>query len=76
MKIFLIVMIMMGSQQLNEDLYIIQQPSFTSVQECIGYVQRNDLILASKAQLEYPGRGVKSIYCVDKDKLRNLMIGA
>ena len=67
---------MMGSQQLNEDLYIIQQPSFTSVQECIGYVQRNDLILASKAQLEYPGRGVKSIYCVDKDKLRNLMIGA
>ena len=48
MKIFLIVMIMMGSQQLNEDLYIIQQPSFTSVRECIGYVQRNDLILSSK----------------------------
>ena len=67
---------MMGSQELNEDLYIIQQPSFTSVQECIGYVQRNDAILASPAQIEYPGRGVKSIYCVDKDKLRNLMIGA
>ena len=69
-------MIMMGSQQLNEDLYIIQQPSFTSVQECIGYVQRNDLILASKAQIEYLGRGVKNIYCVDKNKLRNLMTGA
>jgi len=39
-------------------------------------VQRNDPILASKAQLEYPGRGVKNIYCVDKNKLRNLMIGA
>jgi hypothetical protein len=76
MKIFLIVMVMMGSQELNEDLYIIQQPSFTSVRECIGYVQRNDLILSSKAQTEYPGRGVKSIYCVDKNKLRNLMIGA
>ena len=76
MKIFLIVMVMMGSQELNEDLYIIQQPSFTSVRECIEYVQRNDLILSSKAQTEYPGRGVKNIYCVDKDKLQNLMTGA
>ena len=76
MKIFLIVMVMMGGQGLNEDLYIIQKPSFTSVRECIGYVQRNDPYLVAKAQTEYPRRGVKSIYCVDKNKLRNLMVGA
>ena len=76
MNIFLIVMVMMGSQGLNEDLYIIQDPSFGSVRECIGYVQRNDPVLVMKAQTEYPGRDVKNIYCVPEENLKHLMIGA
>jgi uncharacterized protein (UPF0297 family) len=75
MKIFLIVMVMMGGQGLNEDLYIIQEPNFNSVNQCIGYVQRNDPYLVAKAQTVYPGRDVENIYCVNKDKLQNLMIG-
>ena len=76
MNIFLIVMVMMGSQGLNEDLYIIQDPSFGSVQECVGYVQQYDPVLVEKAQTEYPGRNVKNIYCVPEENLQNLMIGA
>jgi len=69
MKTFLIVLVMIASANGNEDLYIISQPTFPNPNQCIAYVQQNTNELVGRAQLEYNGRPVQDIFCVERRKL-------
>ena len=75
MKTFLIVLVMMASANVNEDLYIIIDPSFPNSSQCIAFVQQNANELVGRAQLEYEGRPVQDIFCVDQKKLATMLTG-
>ena len=60
---------MLASANGNEDLYIISQPTFPNPNQCIAYVQQNTNELVGRAQLEYNGRPVQDIFCVERRKL-------
>ena len=75
MKTFLIVLVMMASANGNEDLYIISDPSFPNSSQCIAFVQQNANELVGRAQLEYEGRPVQDIFCVDQKKLATMLTG-
>ena len=75
MKIFLIVLVMLASANGNEDLYIISQPTFPNPNQCIAYVQTNTNEIVGRAQLEYNGRPVKDIFCVEEEKLNSIIRG-
>tara|TARA_B100000989_G_scaffold125635_1_gene93169 strand:- start:8574 stop:8837 length:264 start_codon:yes stop_codon:yes gene_type:complete len=73
METILIVMSMMTSPEFpNQDVYIISEPSFSSVEECKEFVYYEADGLAQKAQQEYKGRPVSNFYCVDSDAVKNL----
>ena len=69
MKIFLIVLVMMANSSGHEDLYIVQKPTFPTSNQCIAFVQANTNDLVGRAQLEYNGRPVQDIFCVERRKL-------
>ena len=69
MKTFLIVLVMMATADLGEDLYIIQEPKFMQPLQCVQFVRANNISLIAKAQSEYPGRAVADIFCVPEKRL-------
>ena len=73
MKTFLIVLVMIASANGNEDLYIIQEPTFSNPNQCVAFVQANTNNLVGRAQLEYNGRPVQDIFCVERSKLDFLL---
>jgi len=73
MKTFLIVLVMIATASGNEDLYIISKPTFPNPNQCIAYVQQNSNNLVGRAQLEYEGRPVQDIFCVERRKLNFLL---
>ena len=73
MKTFLIVLVMVATSNGNEDLYIISDPSFPNGSQCSAFVQQNANELVGRAQLEYEGRPVQDIFCVDEKKLKLLL---
>ncbi len=73
MKTFLIVLVMIATASGNEDLYIISEPNFPNPNQCIAYVQQHSNDLVGRAQLEYQGRPVQDIFCVEKNKLNFLL---
>ena len=75
MKTFLIVLVMMVNAKGHEDLYIIQEPTFAHPNQCIAYVQTNTNEIVGRAQLEYNGRPVKDIFCVEEEKLNSIIHG-
>ena len=66
---------MMATANGNEDLYIISDPSFPNSSQCIAFVQENSNMLVGRAQLEYQGRPVQEIFCVDQKKLSTMFTG-
>ena len=64
---------MMVNAKGHEDLYIIQEPTFAHPNQCIAYVQTNSNALVGRAQLEYDGRPVKDIFCVERKKLNFIL---
>jgi hypothetical protein len=68
-SILIVVAMLLNSQQ---DLYIIQKPSFGSVPECAYFVQLYSQLIISKARIEYPGHELNNIYCVPKESLDQL----
>ena len=73
METILIVMAMMTSPQFpNQDIYIISEPSFKTVEECKKFVYYEADGLAYKAQQEYKGRPVSNFYCVNSDAVKDL----
>jgi hypothetical protein len=70
MKSILIVVVMLLNSQ--QDLYIIQKPSFGSVPECSYFVQLYRQLIESKARAEYPDHKLNNIYCVPKESLDRL----
>lgn len=75
MKTFLIVLVMLANSNGHEDLYIVENPSFPDTNQCVAYVQENNNMLVGRATLEYNGRGVQDIFCVDQKKLATLLTG-
>ena len=73
MKTFLIVLVMMATADLGEDLYIIQEPKFQQPNQCVQFVQANSLMLIAKAQSDYIGRVVTDIFCVPQNRLQLLL---
>tara|TARA_R110002124_G_scaffold151029_1_gene317820 strand:+ start:172 stop:402 length:231 start_codon:yes stop_codon:yes gene_type:complete len=69
MKTFLIVLVMMATADLGEDLYIIQEPKFMQPNQCVQFVRANNISLIAKATSEYPGRAVADIFCVPEKRL-------
>ena len=63
---------MMATANGNEDLYIISEPTFPNNSQCTAFVQQNSNYLVGKAQLEYNGRPVQDIFCVEQKKLNLL----
>ena len=75
-KVFLIVIAMLStSPQDQKDLYVIQKPSFTSLQQCVQFVQINNMSLIQKATTAYPNRAIENIFCVEQEKLKTLISG-
>ena len=70
MKTFLIVLVMMATADLGEDLYIIQEPKFVQPLQCVQFARANNQSLIAKAKSEYPGRAVADIFCVPKNRLQ------
>jgi len=70
MKSILIVVVMLLNSQ--QDLYIIQKPSFGSVPECAYFVQLYSPLIISKAREVYPDHELDNIYCVPKESLDQL----
>ena len=69
MKTFLIVLVMMATADLGEDLYIIQEPKFIQPLQCVQFARANNQSLIAKAKSEYPGRAVADIFCVPEKRL-------
>ena len=69
MKTFLIVLVMMATADLGEDLYVIQEPKFQQPNQCVQFAQANSIMLIAKAQSEYVGRAVADIFCVSEKRL-------
>ena len=70
MKTFLIVLVMMATADLGEDLYIIQEPKFMQPLQCVQFARANNQSLIAKAKSEYPGRAVADIFCVPENRLQ------
>ena len=73
-KTFFIVLTMMVSHQYPvTDLYIISEPSFTEPAQCLAFVEQNTPSLVNKAYVEYGGREVDEIYCIEEQRLRQVI---
>ena len=73
-KTFFIVLTMMVSPQNPvTDLYIISEPSFTEPAQCLAFVEQNTQGLVNKAYVEYGGREVDEIYCIEEQRLRQVL---
>lgn len=73
-KTFFIVLTMMVSPQNPvTDLYIISEPSFTEPAQCLAFVEANTQDLVNKAYVEYGGRQVDEIYCIEEQRLRQVL---
>jgi len=74
MKVFFIVMTMMiGAGNPNADLYIIAEPSFSTPNRCLAFVDAEIQGLVNKASREYNGRQVEQVYCIEKGKLKEIV---
>ena len=73
-KTFFIVLTMMVSPNNPvTDLYVISEPSFVEPAQCLSFVEANTQDLVNKAYVEYGGRQVDSIYCIEEQRLRQVI---
>ena len=57
----------------TEDLYIYEEPTFSSSKACITFVQAEAHGLILGASEAYQGRGVDNIYCAEEKALKRLL---
>tara|TARA_R110002020_G_scaffold29767_16_gene94069 strand:+ start:746 stop:979 length:234 start_codon:yes stop_codon:yes gene_type:complete len=59
-----------------DDLMIVQEPTFTDVNECETHVLENWNQLTQWLEIEFEGAPIKSIICVDEEVVKALNIGS
>ena len=64
---------MVSPENPNSDIYVISEPNFTEPAECLAFVEQNTYDIVSKATTEYQGRPVEQIYCIDEERLRQVI---
>ena len=64
---------MVSPQNPVSDLYVISEPSFTEPAQCLAFVEANTQGLVNKAYVEYGGREVDEIYCIEEQRLRQVL---
>ena len=64
---------MVSPQNPVTDLYVISEPSFTEPAQCLAFVEANTQDLVNKAYVEYGGRQVDEIYCIEEQRLRQFI---
>lgn len=64
---------LINQQYPTQDLYIFEQPTFTSAGACIAFVRSESYGLISEATEAYKGRGVDNIYCAEENALKKFL---
>jgi len=67
-------MTMLVSQQNpNQDIYVISEPTFATPNQCLSFVDAQVDGLMAKAYIAFNGRPVENIYCIEQNKLQELL---
>tara|TARA_B100001057_G_scaffold488088_1_gene571859 strand:- start:3804 stop:4040 length:237 start_codon:yes stop_codon:yes gene_type:complete len=64
---------MVSPENPNSDIYVISEPNFTESAQCLAFVEQNTYDIVRKATTEYQGRAVEEIYCIDEERLRQVI---
>lgn len=64
---------MVSPQNPSSDIYVISEPNFSEPAECLAFVEQNTYDIVRKATTEYEGRQVDEIYCIDEERLRQVI---
>ena len=64
---------MVSPQNPSSDIYVISKPNFSEPAECLAFVEQNTYDIVRKATTEYEGRQVDEIYCIDEERLRQVI---
>lgn len=64
---------MVSPQNPSSDIYVISEPNFTEPAQCLAFVEANTANIVRKATTEYQGRPVDEIYCIDEQRLQQVI---
>ena len=64
---------LVSPQNPNQDIYVISEPSFTTPNQCLAFVDAEVNGLVAKANIAFEGRPVENIYCIEQNKLQELL---
>lgn len=73
MKFFFILMIMVQNTPVQDNLYLIEDPKFSTVNECLYFVDRNYWALQSLQKKNFPLQEIENVYCLSKKALDDLI---
>ena len=69
MKWFFILMLFNQNTPVQDHLYLIQEPKFSTPQECLRFVEVNQPLLRDLGAEKFPTQYVENIYCLTQDAL-------
>ena len=64
---------LVSPQNPNQDIYVISEPSFTTPNQCLAFVDAEVNGLVAKANIAFEGRAVENIFCIEQNKLKELL---
>lgn len=73
MKWFFILMVMTQNTPVQDHLYLIQDPKFSTAPECLQFVNNQIQMLKSLQMQKFPTQDIDNIYCMTQDALDELV---
>ncbi len=71
---WLIVVFMLGTHSDGtKDTFLYMQPEFGTSDACRNYVYIQAPMIKQHMMIEYQGKGIETIYCVQKDKIEQYL---
>lgn len=71
MKWFFILIVMVQHNPSEDNLYLIQDPKFSTSQECLQFVSANMWSLKGIQMEKFPNQEIENIYCLTQEALDN-----
>jgi len=71
--ILVVIMMNLTPMQDGKDLYVLTQPVFSTVEECIYYAQVNKLYIMGLVKENYPEQDIEQAVCVKSDVLKEIL---
>tara|TARA_R110001592_G_scaffold291798_1_gene561296 strand:- start:395 stop:640 length:246 start_codon:yes stop_codon:yes gene_type:complete len=73
MKWFFILMLFNQNTPVQDYLYLIQDPKFSSPRECLQFVEYNQPLIQALAAQKFPTQDLQNVYCMTQDALDELV---